>query len=209
VWFNPGQQERLFIVPGAFGVILWMYPALLAAVAISREKEEETITRVYSSKISALEFLLGKMLIYVGIGICMAILITTLGWLLFGLLPISDPTPLLVAIPIYVMVSVSFGLFLGAFTSSQTVAVQATSTGGFFPCLLLSGFVYPINNIPFPLNWLAAIVPARYFIDVSRDSFVRGVGWPAVWQDPLILSLFVVVLMAGSWFGLRRMQVKD
>lgn len=209
VWFNPGRLEPLFIVPGAIGIILWMYPALLAAVAASREKEQETIIRVYASTITPLEFLLGKALVYFAVGMVLAVLVIALGWTLFGVKITSDPTPLLVSLPLYVLAAVLFGLMLGTLASSQTVAVQATSTAGFFPCLLLSGFVYPIYNIPFPLKLFTVLVPARFFIELCRDTFVRGAGWSAVWSIPLILIVFCLVYLFGSWFSLRSMQLKD
>lgn len=209
VWFNPGRLEPLFIVPGAIGIILWMYPALLSAVAASREKEQETIIRVYASTISPLEFLLGKALVYFSVGMLLSLLVIALGWILFAVKITSDPTPLLVSLPLYVFAAVLFGLMLGTLSSSQTVAVQATSTAGFFPCLLLSGFVYPIYNIPFPLNLFTFLVPARFFIELCRDVFVRGSGWAAVWSVPLILIVFCLVYLCGSWFSLRNMQLKD
>jgi ABC-2 type transport system permease protein len=209
LWFNPGRSERLFIVPGAFGVVLWMFPALLTAVAASREKEQETIIRVFASNPSPLAFLLGKAAPYFLISMCMAILVITVGVVVFDVPPVGDPTPLLVSTPLYVMVSVLFGLCLGTYASSQTTAVQATSSAGFFPCLLLSGFVYPISNIPFPLSLVSIIVPARYYIELTRDAFVRGTGWPAVWHVPLVLLAFCCVLLALSWISIRRMQVKD
>jgi ABC-2 type transport system permease protein len=209
VWFNPGRAEPLFIVPGAFGIILWMYPALLAAVAASREKEQDTIIRVYASKVAPMAFLLGKALIYFGVGMILALMVMATGALLFQVFPIGDPTPLMVATPLYVLTSVLFGLMLGTYSNSQTTAVQATSTAGFFPCLLLSGFVYPIDNIPFPLSLFSAIVPARYFIVLTRDSYVRGAGWPAVWQTPVALIIFISVILFLTWLGLRRMQLKD
>jgi len=209
VWFNPGRLEPLFIVPGAIGIILWMYPALLSAVAASREKEQETIIRVYASTISPLEFLLGKALVYFAVGMVLSLLVIALGWILFAVKITSDPTPLLVSLPLYVFAAVLFGLMLGTLSSSQTVAVQATSTAGFFPCLLLSGFVYPIYNIPFPLSLFTFLVPARFFIELCRDVFVRGSGWAAVWSVPLILIVFCLVYLCGSWFSLRNMQLKD
>jgi ABC-2 type transport system permease protein len=209
LWFNPGREETLFIVPGAFGLILWMFPALLTAVAASREKEQETIVRVYAANPNPLGFLLGKTLVYFVVAICMSIMIMLVGALLFGLRLAGDPTPLLVATPLYVLTSVLFGLLLGTFASSQTVAVQATSTIGFFPCLLLSGFVYPISNIPFPLSLFSILVPARYFVELTRDAFVRGTGWSAVGVVPLILVGFCTVFLVSSWLGVRRMQVKD
>jgi ABC-2 type transport system permease protein len=207
--FNPGREETLFIVPGAFGVILWMFPALLSAVAASREKEQETIIRVYSANPHPLQFILGKAFVYWSVSLVMAALIMVTGFALFGIRPVGDPTALLISTPIYILVSVAFGLMLGTWANSQTTAVQATSTLGFFPCLLLSGFVYPISNIPFPLSLFSLIVPARYYIELTRDAFVRGCGWPAVWPIPLILFGFAVVLLGLSWLGLRRMQLKD
>lgn len=209
VWFNPGRLEPLFIVPGAIGIILWMYPALLAAVAASREKEQGTIIRVYASTITPLEFLLGKALVYFAVGMVLSLLVIALGWALFAVKITSNPFPLLVALPLYVLASVLFGLLLGTLANSQTTAVQATSTAGFFPCLLLSGFVYPIYNIPYPLNLFTVLVPARFFIELCRDTFVRGAGWSAVWTVPPILMLFCLVYLCGSWFSLRGMQLKD
>jgi ABC-2 type transport system permease protein len=92
---------------------------------------------------------------------------------------------------------------------SQTAAVQAASSGGFFPCLLLSGFVYPLSNIPFPLSLVSYLVPARYYIDVSRNTFMRGTGWEVLIQDSLPLAGFVVALMGICWFLLKDMRLKD
>lgn len=209
LWFNPGRKETLFIVPGAFAVVLWMFPALLAAVAASREKEQDTIVRVYSANPNPLAYLLGKAAVYFLTSMCMAMIVIILGGVIFGIAPVHDPTPLLVAVPLYVMTAVLFGLCLGTYASSQTVAVQATSSIGFFPCLLLSGFVYPISNIPFPLSLFSLIVPARYFVELSRDSFVRGAGWPVVWHVPLILLGFCCLLLGASWLAMRNMQVKE
>jgi ABC-2 type transport system permease protein len=209
IFFNPGKKEFLFIVPGVFGVVLWMYPSLLAAVAGSREREQGTMVRLFSTQLSAAELLAGKALTYLGIGLCISVLVFSLGLLSFGLTPVGDITPLLVATPIYVLSAVMFGLFIGTYANSQTVAVQAASTGGFFPSLLLSGFVYPIANIPFPLSLISMAVPARYYIEVTRDVFERGGGWPAVWTAPLILSLFVALFFVISWLRLRPMQLRD
>lgn len=209
VKFNPARQEALFIVPAVYGVVLWMFPALLGAVAASREKEQETIIHVYSSRLTALEFILGKAALYFLVAMLQAVLVIGLGWFWFHIGIRGDPTPFLVATPLYVLVSVLFGIMLGTYANSQTVAVQATSTLGFFPCLLLSGFVYPIDNIPFPLSLFSLIVPARYYIELCRDAFIRGTGWAAVWTEIIALVTFVVVLAALSWFGTRKMQLKD
>lgn len=209
LWFNPGRKEALFIVPGAFGIILWMYPALLTAVAMSREKEQETIVRIFAANPHPLMFLCGKSLMYFLVALALSVLLMFLGSLLFDVSPVADPIPLLVSTPLYILASVAFGLLLGVWANSQTTAVQATSTLGFFPCLLLSGFVYPISNIPFPLSLFSFVVPARYYIELARDAFVRGTGWAVVWHVPLVLLLFIAVLIIGSWYRLYHMQLRD
>src|SRR5262249_47306098 len=136
-------------------------------------------------------------------------LVITFGAIVFGVHPQGDPTPLLVATPLYVLTSVLFGLMLGTYASSQTVAVQATSSMGFFSWFLLSWFVFPISNIPFPLSLFSFLVPARYYVELSRDVFVRGTGWLAVWYVPIVLIAFCAGQLFLSWLAMRRMQLKD
>ena len=210
VWFNPGRAEPLFIVPGAFGIILWMYPALLAAVAASREKEQDTIIRVYASKVAPMSFLLGKALIYFVVGMLLALMVMATGALLFQIFPSrrSDTAH---------GGDTTLCADVGAFRPHARHLFQFADNGcaghfdgGIFSLsACLSGFVYPIDNIPFPLSLFSVIVPARYFIVLSRDAYVRGAGWPAVWQTPVALVIFISVILLITWLGLRRMQLKD
>lgn len=209
IWFNPGRKESLYIVPGVFAVIFWIYPSMLAALAMVREKEQGTILQVYASSLSARELLLGKGLAYFLVGLSEVVLIMTLGALLFGLWFAGDPTPLLIGTPIFLAASILFGLFVGVRASTQSAAVQGVATIGFLTALLLSGFIYPLSNIPFPLSLVSNIVPARYYIVVTRDAFVRGAGWPGVWFAPLAIAGLGLLLFAAAWRGLRRMQLPD
>jgi len=208
-WFNPARKESLYIVPGSFAVILWIYPSLLAAVSASREREQGTIIHTFSSNLTAWEFLLGKALVYFLIGLGEAAIIFSLGWLLFDVKPVESTLLLVVSTIIYVATAVMFGLVPGFRAKSQVVAVQYASTLGFFPTLLLSGFVYPINNIPFPLSVFPFLVPAKYYVDICRDCFVRGTGWPAIDTAFITLSIFAVVLSLVAWAGLQKMQIRS
>lgn len=209
VWFNPGLKESLFIVSGAFGVILWMFPSLLAAVSMSRDLEHGEIIQPFCANLNPGAFLLGKMSVYLGIGIVQAAIIMTVGCTIFDLKLVDTPLIVALATLLYLTAAVLFGLFLGLLTRNQTAAVQATSSGGFFPSLLLSGFVYPLSNIPFPLSLLSYVVPARYYIDATRDAFMRGTQWDVVHRDLLPLTAFVVVLFFWCWWLLRDMRMKD
>lgn len=194
IWFNPGRKESLYIVPGTCAVIFWIYPSLLAAIAMVREKEQGTLVQVFASSLSAQELILGKALAYLVVGLGEAVLILGLATLFFRLQIAGDPTPLLIGTPIFIFTAALFGIFIGIRTANQNAAVQAVATLGFLTALLLSGFIYPLSNIPFPLSLISNIVPARYYIVIIRDAFVRGTGWAGVWFPMLIMTLIGFVL---------------
>jgi len=209
IWFNPGRKESLYIVPGVYAVILWIYPSLLAAIAMVREKEQGTILQIYASSISAIELILGKGLAYFLVGISEALAIIILGFVVFGIWFAGDPTPLLVGTVLFLSSSVLFGLLIGARTNTQSATVQAVATAGFLTALLLSGFIYPLSNIPFPLSLLTNVIPTRYYIQVTRDGFLRGTGWIGVWFSLLMLVVLSLLFLRASSLVLSRMQLPD
>ncbi|MFM2314896.1 MAG: hypothetical protein RLZZ04_4172 [Cyanobacteriota bacterium] len=207
LWFNPGREESLFIVPGTYGLILSIFPALLSAMAMVREKVEGTILQVYSSTLSATEILLGKLWAYLLIGIVQAFLIMLFGGLIFRLSFASNPALLIISTVIFLADSISFGLLVGISAADQTSAIQGVSLVGFLTALLLSGLIYPLSNIPFPLSLVSNIVPARYYIEISRDVYVRGTGWAGVWLDVLILILIGLLLFNSARINLKRKAI--
>ncbi|MGB7414880.1 MAG: ABC transporter permease [Thermosynechococcaceae cyanobacterium] len=209
LWFNPGRKESLYIVPGIFGVILWVFPSMLAGIAMVREKEEGTIVQVYASDLSATEWLLGKELAYLIVGLGETLIVMTVAVVLFGLRLQGDPTTLLVGTVTYLAASVAFGLFVGTRAGNQTAAVQGTAIAGFLTALLLSGFIYRIENIPFPLSIVSNVIPARYYILITRDAFVRGTGWIGVWYAPVAISLIGGFFFRIATRILKRMQFSD
>ncbi|ACC80587.1 ABC transporter permease [Nostoc punctiforme] len=209
LWFNPGRLESLYIVPGTYGVVLWIFPSLLTAIAMVREKEKGTILQVYASSISATELLLGKGLAYLLIAITEALIVMGLGSIIFHIGIISNPITLLIGTLLFLIDSVSFGLLVGVRSSNQNSAVQIVSLVGFITSLLLSGFIYPLSNIPFPLSLTPNVFPARYYIDITRDAFVRGTGWTGVWFDLLMLAVLGFVFFNVARRLLSRMQISQ
>jgi ABC-2 type transport system permease protein len=209
VWFNPGRQESLYMVPGVLAINLVLYPSILAAIAMVRDKEEGTIVQVYASSASATELLLGKGLAYLLIALSESVFLMLAAALIFGTRLAGDPTPLLVGTPLFLATSVMIGLFVGARSHSQSAAIQAVGATNALTAMLLSGFIYPISNIPWPLSLLANLVPVRYYIELTRDSFVRGTGWPGVWFVFPALAALGLVLFWGAWQKLQRMQFSD
>jgi ABC-2 type transport system permease protein len=209
LWFNPGRKESLYIVPGIYGVILWVFPSMLTAIAMVREKEQGTIIQVYASDLSAREWLLGKGLAYLLVALAQALVIMSVSAILFGLRLRVEPMPLIIGTLTFLAASVSFGLLVGTRARNQTAAVQGTAIAGFLTAFLLSGFIYRLENIPFPLSLISYLIPARYYILITRDAFLRGTGWAGVWHGPLIISLIGGLFFMAAIGNLKQMQLPD
>jgi ABC-2 type transport system permease protein len=207
LWFNPGREPRKFYGPGMFVLALSIFPPLLAALAMSREGEQKTIVQAYISGISAHEFLLGKILAGMVIGLAEWLMALGLLFTLFGLRVAGDPTPLLAASVLFLFCVVSFGTLVGAAIPNQAAAIQAVGLGGFLLAFLLSGLIFPVENIPAGLRWISNLVQARYFIVVVRDAFLQGGGWPAVWWAVAAIGAIGVAFYGLAWLTMRRMQV--
>jgi ABC-2 type transport system permease protein len=209
LWFNPGRKEALYVVPGTLGLLLWIYPSLLSSLAMVREKESGTILQAYASSITAQELIGGKALAYLLIGLGEAFFVCFLGMICFSLPFVGDPTPFMLCTVLFILTSVLFGLLVGTRANSQSTAVQGVATVGFTTALLLSGFLYPLRNITYPLSLVSNIIPARYFVQLSRDAFVRGGGWASEWYFPFIFLLFCAFLFRAATANLSRMQLTE
>jgi ABC-2 type transport system permease protein len=207
LWFNPGRDSQKFYAPGIFVLGISMFPPLLASLAMSKEGEQKTILQVYVSSISAHEFLLGKILAFTVIA--MAEWTITLAMLLtvFGLRFAGDPSVLIVASILYAFCVAAFGTLIGAAIPNQAAAIQVVALGGFLLVFLLSGLIYPVQNIPAGLRWISSLVWGRYYIEIVRDALLQGGGWPAMWFNVLMIALIAAVFYFLGWRVMRRMQV--
>jgi ABC-2 type transport system permease protein len=207
LWYNPGLSSQKFYGPGVFVLGLSMFPPLLAALAMAREGEQKTILQVYVSSISAHEFLLGKILAFMTIAAAEWLFGVTLLLTYFGLSLAGDPTPFLVASFLYFFCVASFGTMVGAAIPNQAAALQAVALGGFLLVNLLSGLIFPIQNIPAGLRWISNVVWGKYYIEVVRDALLQGGGWPAVWYKVLIIGVIGMIFYTLAWRKMRRMQL--
>jgi ABC-2 type transport system permease protein len=208
LWFNPGRDPRKFYGPGFVVLGLSIFPTVIAALAMSREGEQKTILQVYVSSISAHEFLAGKILAGMAIGLAQCLLGVGLLYTLFGVWFTGDPTPFIAGSLLYVFCMAAFASLVGAAIPNQAAAVQAVALGGFLLSFLLSGLIFPVENIPDGLRWVSYAVQARYYVVVVRDAFLQGGGWPAVWGAVLAIGTIGLVFYTLAWRSMRRMQVK-
>ena len=206
-WYNPGLSSKKFYGPGVFVLGISMFPPLLAALAMARESEQRTILQVYVSSISAHEFLLGKILAFTAVALAECACMLALLFTYFGLGLAGDPTPFIVATLLYAFCVAAFGTMVGATVTSQVAAMQVVALGGFLLVFLLSGLIFPIENIPAGLRWISNFIWGRYYIEIVRDALLQGGGWPAVWRKVLIIGVIGVLFYIVAWRSMRRMQL--
>lgn len=208
LWYNPGRSSKRFYGPGIFVLALSIFPPLLAALAMAKEEDQKTILQVYVSNIPASEFLFGKVLAFMTVAFAETAVMLLLLFTYFELSFVGDPTPFLVATVLYAFCVASFGTMIGSAISNQAAAMQAVALGGFLLVFLLGGLLFPIENIPASLRWLSHFVWGRYYIEIVRDAFLQGGGWPAVWFKTLIIGVIGVVFFTVAWLSRRRMQLE-
>jgi ABC-2 type transport system permease protein len=194
LWYNPGRKEALYIVPGSIGLLLWVFPAILSTLAFAREKEQGTILQVYASNLTSTEFMAGKAIAYVLVasGEALCLLLTSI--FVFGLRMEAEPITFLLCTILYLGNAVLFGLWAGTKAHNQMAAIQIVANIGFLTTMLLSGFIYPLRNIVWPLSLVSYIVPAMYYVLVCRNAFVRGGDWFGLWYAPLFFIVFNVFM---------------
>ena len=207
-WYNPGRSSKKFYGPGIFVLALSLFPPLLATLATAKEGEQKTILQVYVSSISAHEFLLGKILTFMIVAFCECLVLLTLLFTYFGLNFAGDPTPFIVATILYAFCVSSFGTLIGAAIPNQSAAMQAVALGGFLLVFMLSGLIFPIQNIPVQIRWLSNFIWGRYYIDIVRDALLQGGGWPSQWWKVLIIGFTGMIFYSIAWKNMRRMQLK-
>jgi ABC-2 type transport system permease protein len=206
-WYNPGLSSKKFYGPGVFVLAISLFPPLLATLAMAREGEQLTILQVYVSSISAHEFLLGKIFAFMVVALADVVLLLVLLFTYFGLGIAGDPTPFLVSTILYAFCVAAFGTMIGAVIPNQAAAMQAVALGGFLLVVMLSGLIFPIQNIPIQLRWLSNFIWGRYYIDIVRDFLLQGGGWPAVWWKVIIIGIMGWCLYMLAWRKMRRMQL--
>lgn len=209
LWYNPGLETLKYVGPGAVAIALTLFPPLLAGLATAKEREQGTILQVYASSLTGTEYLLGKATAYWLVGMAEVLLVNLLAWAFFRLWFAGDPTPLMLGSCFYIACGVFWGIFLGSSTKSQSTVIQAVTFTAFLLSLLMSGYIYPVANIPIPLRWIANFVPARYYILLTRDAFARGVGWSVVWGSVLALGLLAGFFFFLAGRKLRSMQLES
>jgi ABC-2 type transport system permease protein len=204
VWFNENLVSRNFILPGIVAVIIIIAGALLTSLVIAREYESGTMETLKSIPLGAFDFLAGKMIPYFLIAMTDVMVAIIMCQVLFNVVMKESFFIMVLASALYIMVAMSIGLILSTTIKNQMIANQAAILITYLPSFLLSNFVFPIDNMPKALQLITYIVPARYYISILSDIYMRHAGFLALWPNYVVLALIPVVLFTVNYMLLKK-----
>lgn len=193
IWYNPQLESRSMIVPGLVAVIMSIIAAMLTALTIAREWERGTMEQLAATPVGRLEVILGKLLPYLLIGAFDVAVTVGAGLLLFDV-PFRGSVILLAALTLLFLTgALGLGIFISAALKSQILATQVAMVATYLPAVLLSGFLFDIQSMPAVLRGFTYLIPARYYITVTRGIFLKGVGVEVLWPQALFMLAFAAL----------------
>ncbi len=201
-WFNDNLESRNFYVPGVIALLVMLVTLLLTSMAVVREKEIGTMEQIMVTPITPKEFILGKTVPFTLISFIDVILISLVGIFWFEV-PIQGSLGLLLlATGLYVMTTLGVGLLISTISRTQQ---QAMMSAFFFvfPAMLLSGFIFPIANMPEVIQWLTYLNPLRYYLVILRGIFFKGVGVAILWPHMTALAVIGLIVL---WTASKRFK---
>jgi ABC-2 type transport system permease protein len=205
VWYNPDLVSRNFIVPGLIGVITMIIAALLTSLTIAREWENGTMEQLLSTPVRPVEMALGKLSAHFLLGLVDMLIALFVGVVIFGVPLKGSWVLLLFSACVFLYGALAWGLYISAMFRNQLGAYQMGTLTSFLPAFLLSGFIYPLSNMPWIIRVISVIIPARYFIDMTKGIFLKGLGLRYLWFDLLLLIVYAVGI---SFLAVRKLRQK-
>jgi ABC-2 type transport system permease protein len=202
VWFNEELESRNYIVPGLIAVLMMMIAALLTSLTVAREWERGTMEQLISTPVKGPELILGKLLPYLAIGLLDTVIAVVMGRFVFDV-PLRGSVALLFAVAtVFLAGGLSLGILVSIVTRNQLMASQLAALLTLLPSVLLSGFVFEILSMPEPIRLFTYVIPARYFLDVLRGIYLKGIGLEILAGEVLLLILFsgTMLLLATRRF---------
>jgi ABC-2 type transport system permease protein len=207
VWYNPDLISSKFLVPGLIGFIIVLTAVISTSMTVVREKERGTMEQLMVSPLHPAQVILGKTVPYMLISLVAASAILFLGYLLFDIHIAGSLLLLYAAILIIIVGALGQGLLISTVTDSQQVAFMISVFSSLLPSFLLSGFVFPIANMPVVLQVLSYLAVNKYFLAVVRGVMLKGIGFSAVWDQYVYMVLFAVLMLCVSMLRMRKRTV--
>ncbi len=205
IWYNPELTSPKFLVPGLIGFILMISTVISTSLSIVREREKGTMEQIIVSPIHPLELIIGKTMPYVVISLISTTLILFTGYLLFDVVIRGSIILLFLESLLFIFCGLGLGLWVSSVSDRQESAFQLATLVSILPTFMLSGFAFPIRNMPVAIQAITYINPARYFLWILRAIILRGAGLNVFWQQTLFMLIFASAIMTISWNKMKKL----
>ncbi|MFN8624645.1 MAG: ABC transporter permease [Candidatus Binatia bacterium] len=203
IWYNPELKSVNFIVPGMIAVIMMIVGAIMTALSIVKEKERGTMEQILVSPIHPVELMVGKILPYMSIAFVNLVIIVAAGYALFHVPIKGSLLQFTILSLLYLSSSLGLGVFVSTLADTMQSAMLAAIFTSLLPSILLSGFIFPLENMPVVIRFVSYWFPGRYFVTAIRGIYLKGVGLSLLWPEALMLLAFSVAIV---WLSANRFR---
>jgi ABC-2 type transport system permease protein len=204
IWFNPDLRSAHFMVPGVVAMVLMIITMTLTSLAVVKEKEIGTLEQLLVTPIRPAELIIGKLIPFVAIGFLDMLVVLALAHYWFGV-PLRGSLVLLFGLSgLFILTTLGLGLFISTIARSQQQAMLIAQFFFFLPFIFLSGFTFPIANMPVVIQYITYLIPLRYFLDIVRGVFLKGASLRELWPQATALAVFGVTILSLSVLRFRR-----
>ena len=198
IWYNPELKSSIFMVPGLIGLILMTITVIRTSITIVREKERGTMERLLVAPLKPIELMIGKIVPYIVISFLSLALIILLSWFFFKVPFRGNIVTLFSFSGIFIAASLGIGLYISNIVETAQTAWLMGFLSSILPAIILSGFVFPIESMPYPIQLITYIFPIRYFLVILRGIILKGVGITTLYPEALTLLIFALVMITIS-----------
>ena len=204
VWYNPELKTRNFMVPGIVGLLLSIITLILTSLAVVKEKEIGTMEQLIVTPLKPYQIIIGKLVPFVLLSFVAVLIILAAMWLIFGIPVKGELWFLFLSSLFYILSTLGLGLFVSTISKTQQQAMMISIFAVMMPMIFLSGFAFPIENMPKSIQYISYIVPLRYFNEIIRGVILKGLGIADLWFNALLLLLMGIVILFFSSLRFKR-----
>ena len=204
VWYNPELVSKDFMVPGVLALLLLLITTNLSSMAIVREREVGTLEQLNVTPLGRWELILGKLLPYGVIGVIDVFLVVAVAVFWFEVPLLGNPLLLFAGCLVYLLCTLGLGLLISTISRTQQQAMMTSTFFFLVPMIYLSGFIFPIENMPAAIQAFTTLIPLRYFLVIVRGIFLKGVGWDILWPQFAAMGAWGVTVLVVAAMRYRK-----
>lgn len=203
-WYNPDLRSRFYMVPGLMGVLLLVTTMIVTSMALVKEREDGTMEQLIVTPLRPMELLVGKLMPFIVIGFVELTLALAVILGVFRVPLRGNVIALYFYSGLFLLSTLGLGLFVSTLVKTQQQAMLVSAFFIMMPFVLLSGFIFPVENMPRPIQYVAALIPLKYYLNIIRGVFLKGVWWPDLWRDALVLLVWGVGILSLATLKFRK-----